>query len=376
MSSLFAHPRPAQRLLGAFLPVALLAFVLLLAAGCGSGGGEAQQTEAGYSIGEPINGDSTIAAVATAEGGYTDTLSYQRMQQMMNRLARGRLQMLPDSVRQQVQRAALVRFIDMTNQIAQARERNLNADSAAAVQQRIEKLRQRAGGDSLLQARLAKSGMSMAGIRANIRDQLQVLGYQQAVGDEVEPPSAEEVSEYRRDQAREVRVERIRFTAPRGASPAQSDSVQQLARTVLDSIQSGAATFSAMAQRYGEGPDQPATYQTREGLAAPFSRRGQRSPENIPLVERAFALEDSGAVVDEPVQMGSNYFLLQQTGSRVGTLMDSTRAVQELTQQQRSDHLYEQIRGMRENATIRVNPSRVTADMTKPLPNQGGEESG
>jgi hypothetical protein len=349
---------------------------VLLMAGCGSGGGDAEQTEAGYAIGDSINGDSTIAAVATADGGYTDTLSYESMQQMMNRIARGRLQMFPDSVRQQVQRAALVRFIDMTNQIAGARERGVDADSAAAVQQRVERLRQRAGGDSLLQARLEQSGMTMQEIRADIRDQLQVVGYQQAVAEEMEPVTGEAVSEYRTDQAREVRVERIRFAAPQRASPAQSDSVRQLARAVLDSIQSGAASFDAMAQRYGQANDEPATYQSREEMAAPFTQRGQ-SPGDVPLVERAFALEDSGAVVEEPVQAGSGFYLLQQTGSRVGTLMDSSRAAEELTQQRRSEYLQEQIEQMREDATIRLNPSRVTADMTQPLPDQGeNQESG
>jgi hypothetical protein len=372
MSSLFPSPQAARRFLRACLPAAFLASALLLAAGCGSGSGDAQETEAGYAVGEPINGDSTLAAVVTT-GDYTDTLTAEGMEQMMNRIARGRLQMFPDSVRKQVQRAALVRFIDMTNQIAEARERGINADSAAAVEQRVQRLRQKAGGDSLLQARLEKRGMTMQEVRADIRDQLQVVGYQQAVADEVEAPSAEEVSEYRTDQAREVRAERILFTVPRGAGPAQRDSVQQFARAVLDSVQSGAASFSEMARRYGEDSNEPATYQSREEMAAPFTQRGQ-SPENVPFVERAFALQDSGEVADEPVQAGSGYYLIKQTGSRVGTLMDSTRAVQELTKQQRSEYLREQIEQMRENATIRLNPSRVDADMTQPLPSRGEDQ--
>ena len=359
----------AHRRVRALVAGAALVFALLLA---GCGGSETQQADAGYTLSENVE-DSTIAAIVEA-GDFSDTLSYARLQREMNQLTRGRLAMFPDSVQQQVQQAALMRFLDTAAQIAEARERDLQADSAA-VNAQLQRLRMRMGGDSLFQARLTQSGLSMAELRENIRQQLLARNLQQELANEAETPTGEEVASYRRDQAREVRVDRILFQLPPRASQAQRDSVQQRARAVLDSIQNDAATFASMAQRYGRGPGAQQGYQSRAQLAAPFARRGQ-PPEQVPFVQAAFALQDSGAVTSEPVRAGPGYYLLRQAGARTGTLMDSARAAQQLTRQRKQEVVTQAVEGLRENVTLRVNPSRITADMSQVMSEeQSGEQS-
>lgn len=359
------------RALAAGSVVCVLCFSALFLAGCG--GEETQETDAGFVLGAPVE-DSTIAAIAEVNS-FTDTLTYERLQREMNQLTRGQLPMLPDSVQQQVQQVSVMRFLTTASQIAEARERGIEVDSAA-VNQQLQRLRMSVGSDSLFQARLAQSGMSLADLRENIREQLLVRNLQETLAEEVEDPSASEVEEYRTDQAREVRVQQILFSIPPGASEAQRDSVKRRAQAVLDSIQSGAADFSTMVQRYGQGGgDEQGSlgYQTREQMAGPFARRGQQ-PAEVPFVEAAFALQDSGAVAEEPVRTRYGYHIIRQTGARTGELMDSTRAAQQFTMQRRQEAVTEAVEDLRENVTLRINPERVTADMTEVLEEGEGEE--
>lgn len=360
---------------------AICSFLLAIAAGAlllaGCGGG-AQETEAGYALGDPV-GDSTIAAIAEANG-FTDTLTQTGLERNMNQLSQGRLPMLPDSIKEQVERVSVVRFLTTAAQISEARERGLEPDSGAVGQQ-LRQLRARVGSDSLFRARLAQSGMSMAELRRDIREQLLVRQLQQALAEEAGPPTAEEVQDYRTDQAREVRVQQILFELPPRATPAQRDSVQQRAQAVLDSIQSGTADFGAMAQRYSQGGGDAQGslgFQTREQMTSTFAPRGQRgqqSPTDVAFVETAFALEDSGAVAGEPVRSRYGYHLIRQTGTRTGTLADSAQAAQQLARERQQESVVEAVEGLREEVTLRVNPERVTADMAQPLeqPQEGGD---
>jgi len=359
------------------LGVLLLAGAVLLLAGCG--GASSNDTEAPYTLGEPVE-DSTIAAISEA-GDLTDTLTYadfeREMGNLARRLTRRPIGQLPDSVRQQVQRYAVLSFLSRTAQTAEARKRGITPDSGAVAAE-LAKLRQRAGGDSTLKAQLAQSGMTLKQLRSDIRQQLLSRTFQEQLSQEAPDPSAEEVRQYRRDQAQQVRVQQILFGMPPGAGPAQRDSVQQRAQAVLDSIQGGAASFARMAKRYGQGQGSALElegYQTREELGSRFAQRGQ-NPAETPFVETAFALEDSGAVASEPVQTRYGYHLLRKTGARTGTLPDSARAAQQLAQQQRSEYLNERIRSLLGETTLRINPERVTADMTQPLEQQGAEAGG
>ena len=362
LSSSITRPRA---LMASSLLWGLLVSASLLA-GCG---GEVQQTDAGYALGEPVE-DSTIAAIAEVDG-FTDTLSYENLEREMNQLTQGRLPMLPDSVQKQVQRVSVVRFLTTAAQVAEARDRDLQVDSAA-VRKQLQQLKARMGSDSLFQARLAQSGMSMVQLRENIRQQLLVRKLQQTLADEAEDPTADEVADFRTDRAREVRVQQILFQVPPQAGQAQRDSVRRRAQAVLDSIQSGTADFATMAQRYGQDNGQGTLgYQTRAQMARPFARRGQ-DPSQVPFVETAFALQDSGDVASEPVRTRYGYHLIRQTGARTGTLMDSTNAAQQLVQQKRQEAVRTTVEGLRENVTLRINPERVTADMTQAL-DQGQE---
>jgi peptidyl-prolyl cis-trans isomerase C len=359
-----------RRRASASLGMLLLAGALLLLTGCGEGGASDSAEGAPYTIGEPLS-DSTIVAVSQA-GDVTDTLTSADFEREMNslsrRLTRRPLARLPDSVRQRVQRYAVLSFLSRTAQTAEAQQRGLSPDSGAVAAE-LAKLRQRMGGDSTMQARLAQSGMSMKKLRANIQQQLLSRSLQEALSQEAPDPSAEEVQQYRREQAQQVRVEQILFGIPPGAGPGQRDSVQQRAQAVLDSIQSGEADFAQLAARYGRGEGSSLElegYQTREQLGSQFARRGQ-NPADATFVQQAFALEDSGAVADEPVRTRYGYHLIRQTGRRTGALPDSAQAAQQLAQQQRSEYLNEQIRALLSEATIRLNPDRVTADMTQPL---------
>ena len=366
--------RPSYR---APLGVLLLAGAVLLLTGCG--GASSNDTEAPYTLGEPVE-DSTIAAISEA-GDLTDTLTYadfeREMGSLARRLTRRPIGQLPDSVRQQVQRYAVLSFLSRTAQTAEARKRGITPDSGAVAAE-LAKLRRRAGGDSTLKAQLAQSGMTMKQVRSDIRQQVLSRTLQEQLSQEAPDPSAEEVRQYRRDQAQQVRVQQILFGMPPGAGPTQRDSVQQRAQAVLDSIQGGEASFARMAKRYGQGQGSALElegYQTREELGSRFAQRGQ-NPAEAPFVETAFALEDSGAVASEPVQTRYGYHLLRKTGARTGTLPDSARAAQQLAQQQRSEYLNERIRSLLGETTLRINPERVTADMTQPLEQQGAEAGG
>ena len=359
------------------LGVLLLAGAVLLLAGCG--GASSNDTEAPYTLGEPVE-DSTIAAISEA-GDLTDTLTYadfeREMGNLARRLTRRPIGQLPDSVRQQVQRYAVLSFLSRTAQTAEARKRGITPDSGAVAAE-LAKLRRRAGGDSTLKAQLAQSGMTMKQVRSDIRQQVLSRTLQEQLSQEAPDPSAEEVRQYRRDQAQQVRVQQILFGMPPGAGPTQRDSVQQRAQAVLDSIQGGEASFARMAKRYGQGQGSALElegYQTREELGGRFAQRGQ-NPAETPFVETAFALEDSGAVASEPVQTRYGYHLLRKTGARTGTLPDSASAAQQLAQQQRAEYLNERIRSLLGETTLRINPERVTADMTQPLEQQGAEAGG
>jgi peptidyl-prolyl cis-trans isomerase C len=349
----------------------------LLLAGCG--GSSSGSGGAPYTIGESIS-DSTIAAISTSND-LTDTLTYDDLERRMSGMSqrmRQPLSSLPDSVRQQIQRNALLSFMSSTAQTAEARERGLTPDSNAVGRQ-IRRLRQRMGGDSTMRARLSQRGVTMKQLRADIEQYVLSQSLQEELSSEAPAPSAEELRQYRRDKAQQVRLQQILFSVPPRGGPGQRDSVQQRAQAVLDSIQSGAATFAQMAERYGQNSGGALTlegYQTRAQLGQRFAQRGQQNPSDAPFVQAAFALEDSGAVAEEPVRTRYGYHLVRQTGKRTGPLPDSARAAQELAEQQSSEYLQEQIRALMGESTLRINPDRVTADMTQPLKQDSAEGGG
>ena len=353
--------------------LAVVAAGALLAAGCG--GSEQRETDAPWTLGEPVE-DSTIAALAEVSG-FTDTLAREAFQRNMNRLTQGRLRMLPDTIKQRVQRVALVQFLTFTAALQEANERGIEVDSAAVSQQFRRSISQM-GGDSLFQARLAQSGLTRSQLRENIREQLMIRNLQRQIAQDVEDPTEEEISTYRSDAAREVRAQQILFQLPPGATQAQRDSVRLRAQTVLDSIQSGTIDFAAAAQRYGQGGGDEAGslgYQTRQQMAAPFVQRGQQ-PAQVPFVQAAFALSDSGDVASEPVRTRYGFHLIRQTGARTGQLMDSARAGQQLRRERQQEAITTALEDLRENVTLRINPSHVTADMSQPLDQAQGEEAG
>lgn len=358
-----------------------VAVVALLIAGCsGNDDDSSSGSDAmAYTIGDPVQ-DSTVAALISI-GDETDTLQAGQFRQQMMQRTRGRLSMMNEQQRQQLQRSLLTPLIDFRAQLHEAQERGLTVDTAEVrqiVSGRIQQARSQMG-DSTLQAQLARSGITLTELRQrlqdNTRQQLMVRNLRRQFADEVEQPSDQEVADYRREQAREVRLQHIFFEVPPGASQAQRDSIRQQAQAVLDSAKGGTA-FATLASRHSQGglggPNGSMGYQTRRQMARPFARTGQ-SPSNIPFVEAAFALADSGDVVEEPVRSRAGYHLLRKTGERSGQPADSAEARQQLMAERQQEAVQNAIEDLRQNVTLHLNPNLVTADMSQSAEDAQGE---
>ncbi|MDX1546920.1 MAG: peptidylprolyl isomerase, partial [Rhodothermales bacterium] len=165
-----------------------------------------------------------------------------------------------------------------------------------------------------------------------------------------EEPSAEELEDFRQEQTDQVRAAHILFPLP---EPAQQDSVRRLARAVLDSIRSG-ADFGEMARRYSVDASAQ-----RGGDLGFFSRRDMVDP----FSDAAFALQDSGDVVERPVKTRFGYHVIQLLGRRTVPPMDSLRARTALMQIRQRAAYDDAIKALRDQVTIQVNPEVLGVDL-------------
>lgn len=338
-------PRSPLLLLGAL--IASLGLVL----GCNSGEGAPSDADVPYQVGEPIE-DSTYALIVTSEYG-TDTLrarAYQRrMQSVMQRIPSGQR---ADSQMQQLHRRFIQQFVSQHVLSGEAEARNIEADTARVGQQ-MRQMRNRFPSDSVFQQQLARTNMTMDSLRQMMADRVRQQMLQEELASGAEQPTSSEIESYRRDQQQtEIRARHILFRVGEDASQDTVDSVRARAQQILDSLQSDGADFATLAERYSEGPsaDQGGDlgYFTRDRMVEPFANA-------------AFALQDSGAVVQEPVRTRFGFHVIQLTGRRQTELMDTTQARQQMMNERRQQALEEERDQLLQKATVRINPGIVQA---------------
>lgn len=315
---------------------------LFIVVGCG-GSSSSNGTDGGnerpFTLGEPLS-DTTIAVVVSSEYG-SDTLSAQEYKrQIQMRSQRLSPEQRTSDTLQSIHRDLVRRFAEGHVMRGKAESEDLPVDEAQ-VDQRIQRIKQKYQSEEQLKKQLAQNNMTMDSLRSMIADRLKTQALQQQMADKAENPTSDEVKKYSEENVR-IRAQHILLRAGRNASKAKKDSAKQAAAALIDSVEAG-ADFAALAQRHSEGPS------SEKGGDLGFFTRDQMVDS---FADAAFALSDSGDVVDEPVETQFGYHVIRLTNA--GEPMDTTKARQKLMQQRREEAFDKELEKLLQEATVRV----------------------
>jgi peptidyl-prolyl cis-trans isomerase C len=340
-----------------------LLLVLALAAplvACGSDDAPvAADSTLNFPLGEPLT-DSTHALIVSSNFG-TDTLALQTFGQQffgfIQQISRQDPSIQSDSLRlREIRRRIAEAFVlqHVLEGLAEA-EPPTAADSAE-VETRIQAFRAQAGEEEF-QQQLADQGMTLDTLRYMVMLQERATRVQQEIVDAVAAPSETDVEAYRVRQAEEVRANQIAFFLYPNYTPAQRDSVERLAQTVLDSVRAG-ASFAEMDARYSTDPSGQSS-----GGDTDYFNRSAGFPQAF--ADATFALADSGDVVDELVRTPVGLHVVQLTGRRMGVPMDTTQARAAVRAELQDDALRKALvdRLREAGGTVRVNNELLEIDL-------------
>lgn len=339
-----AHPATSF-VFALFLAVALTA--------CGSGDDASAQSdaEAQYEMGEPLS-DSSLAAIVTSEFG-TDTLTAQEFQGQFSRIAAQVPQVQADANQARELRKNIVEdFVLRHALFGEADQLGVGADTAQ-VSQRLQQIKSQFPSEEAYQQALQSDNLSEEQLRENIQEMIKQEEMFTRYAESAEQPSADEIEEYRQNQAQQVRASHILFLTQNLTDAEARDSIREVAEAVLDSVESG-VDFAELAQRHSDDGT------AQQGGDLGFFSRGQMVP---PFEEAVYALSDSGDVAPEIVETQYGYHIIKLTGRQTGELMDSTQAQQMIVRDRRNEAVQEEVDALKGRVTVRINPTVVDADL-------------
>ena len=338
------------------LRLLLVLLLVLPLAACGSGDDASSDSAVAIPVGEPLTG-SDYALIISSDYG-SDTLALgvfnQQFDLFTRQIQQGNPSLLSDSLSvREIRRLMSEQFVmqHLVEGLAEA-EAGLPADTVE-VASRIQMFRAQAGEEEF-QNQLAQQGMTEETFREMSLERARSERVQRRIAESAPQPTQADVEAFRSEQAEEVRASQISFFLYPNYTPAQRDSVERLAQSVLDSVQAG-TPLATLAARYSNDPS------GQNGGDVDFFNRAS----GFPFAEETFALSDSGDVADELVRTPNGLHVVQLTGRRMGMPMDTTRARQALRSQRQAesfrDAVIEAFRNA--NGVVRVNEEALRIDL-------------
>ena len=302
-------------------------------------------------MGEPLS-DPALAVVVRSEFG-TDTLFTQAFEEEALAMAM-QFGVLSNPEEMRRLRASVVeRFVLLEHLIFGEADRLDLVTEEEAVEQRMQQIMTQFPNEEALRQALAADNLTEEELREQIAEDIMQQALFAHFSATAEEPDPETIEAFREARAEEVRASHILFIPPPGATDAQKDSTRSQAEAVLDSVRAG-ADFAEMARLHSQGPSGP------RGGDLGFFGRGDMVP---PFEEAAYALSDSGAVTQAPVETRFGYHLVKLTGRRTAALMDSSEARQQILQERGRDAVDEEINRLRASATVQINPNVADVDL-------------
>jgi len=336
-----ALPSPSALLLA-------LAGILMLG-GCAESGPDSSPERLTYTLGEALS-DSSVALVVRSPYG-VDTLRtepYRRQLKTLRREAEETKGRLADTT---LNRTAVRRYVTRHVMLGEAQRRGIAVDSGK-LDRRMERLERQYENERAFRRALEEQGLTRDSIRRREANELRLKTLEEQLAGRAEVPTESEIQDYRRDHRQpEVRLRYIFFDRPRDASLQQRDSVQAHAEAVLDSLQSG-ASFGDLARRHSDSPTA-----TIGGKTPKYKPQEQFEGA---LGEAVSALQDSGELVQAPVQGDEGVYIVQLEDRRLSPLMERGEARWKLLTRRRRDSVQAGKRALLEKATVRENPKIVS----------------
>lgn len=328
----------------------MLFAALFLVVGCNNGNGD--ENDLAYQIGDPITEDE-YAAIVTSDFG-SDTLTANDYEEQMNMIAQ---QMPPDQMgedqRSQMHRDLLEQFVTRHVFVGEAEARGLEADPDQ-VEMQMRQMRGQFETEEEFEEALAMQGMTEEDLREMTEEQFRAQQLQEEFAEGVDAPTEEEIEEYREEQRQEeVRARHILFQIEDGAAAEEEEAVRERATEVLERAQDG-EDFAELAEEFSEGPTAD-----EGGDLGYFTRDGQMVE---PFAEAAFALSDSGDVVDEPVRTQFGFHVIQLVDRRMQEPMEAGQARQTLMSERQQEVVETERDELMGQATVRINPDIVELD--------------
>lgn len=330
--------------------LALPVLTLGLLAGCESGNSSTSETDGvPYQVGDPLT-DSTVALVVSSEYG-SDTLSAGNFRRQIKMAMRRRSPSQRTSEKMQETHRQIIRGFARQHALqGEANAQNIETDTAR-VSARLNKLKQRYKSEEQFRKQLAQNNLTVDSVRSMLADRLRQQALQQQMAENFEKPSTEEVSTYSKENRR-IRAQHILLKVSQNAPESKVDSMQKVAKALVDSAQMENVNFAELARRHSQGPS------AKKGGDLGFFTRNRMVDK---FAEAAYALSDSGDVAPEPVRTRFGFHVIRLTNP--GEPMDTTRARKQMTQERRKQAVEEQVNELLSKVTVRANPNLVSAGL-------------
>lgn len=333
------------------------------AATTADGTAETDKNQIAYTFGTPVT-DSTIVAIVTSEFG-TDTLRAGVFQQQVGLILAQNPMLQADTARARELRRSLAEGFVLQHVIEGeiGRANDLAVDTALVAQQ-IAQLKVGPDGqpmtDAQFEQQLAAEGFTMDSVRTILGKQLRQEALARRWAEEAPKPTVAEIETYRKEQAEEVRAQHIVF-ANRPGPAAQRDSMERVAKAVLDSARRPNADFAGLARRHSD-----------DGTAATggdLNFFNRAAPMDQTFLKATFALKDSGDVTSDLVRSQFGLHVIRLTGRREGTPMDTLQARQRMLGERGQDAIRARLKTLvgQRKVVVRVNTTLLQADLNRPL---------
>lgn len=219
----------------------------------------------------------------------------------------------------------------------------------AEVDQGMDEIRNRFGGELEFQNEISKQGLTGEKFRKNVREQLQVIKLiNQNVRSRISPPTEEEIKEYYKKHEDEMvspEQVRARHILIRTTEECSQDEAKKKINEIYEKVKKEPSKFSSFAEKYSQGPT------AEKGGDLGYFGKGDMVKE---FEEVAFNMEVDS--VSKPVKTRFGYHIIKLIGKKSSerrTFSEVKDKLKNLLYQLKMESKYEKfLRDLRDEAKI------------------------
>ena len=332
---------------------AVLFLVAALISCGGSNNDQLDLPEEDYAVHFDVS-DERVVGIAVV-GGMKDSLMLNDLDQRLGRIADLAPDLMSDPAQsRKMKKEILDNFLQNHVLDIESETRKLEVEEDL-VQSEVSAYKNRLGDDGAFQRELNSMGFSESEFVADTRRRIKQKLLMERFREEVAAPSASEIDQFISQQQESRRLAHILFSFDRVSSKEELDQMQKLAMSVLDSLANG-ADFSELAILHSDDGS------SRQGGDLGFVERGQMVDA---FEDAAFNLQNTGDITTGLIKTAFGLHIIKFLSAKTNPPMDKEEASETLVKKKRHDAVNEQIRILKSNAELHLNPEHISEELFK-----------